>query len=778
MKLTLNFKELSKQNTDIAGGKGASLGEMTQVGIPVPPGFVVLSTTFETFIKEADLVQEIDAVIDGVNHKDINSVETASEKIQALIKNASVPENIAKEIEEQFKLLDTEYVAVRSSATAEDGADNAWAGQLDSYLNTKKEDLLEKVQHCWASLFTPRAIFYRFEKGLHTTKISVAVVVQKMVNSEVSGIAFSVHPVTEDRNQMIIEAGFGLGEAIVSGSVTPDSYVVEKEPRRIIDINVSSQTRALYRVETGGNEWLDIPEPKASSQVLTEAQISEFADLIMKIENHYGFPCDIEWAFEKGKFYIVQSRPITTLRNKPVENNFSEKYILANQDIDISWTNLGVIWDGMLDERIKEQLGIPFPKSFCEMKKGKTINLYVEATGLKEFIDISAKKVINDKLLLESLKEKTIEVTREMRDYADKLLRDINTISVSEILNILPKIKKMQAESMVYGCVVAFADAFGEISNKTTEILNKRTSLKYPTHIYTAVLSFKDKTLTQKAYEDIATSKLSDEELISKYYWLDQGYIGRGLAIDKLKEIKEHKISLDNLPSNDELLMELMLSDEEKRYFEVSSDLILIKSLRADSRQYLNVVVSKLIDKIAKDLNMEVKFLEVLCIDDLCNFLRGDKDAIFNLNERYQHSIILGIGPSNYNIIIGGEVDVFLKNRIESNTPEKKEEIKGQVANPGKVIGVVKLVFGPQHISKVNEGDIMISTATSPQLLPAMKKAAAFVTDIGGITSHAAIVSRELKKPCIVGTKIATQILKDGDMIEVDADKGIVRIIK
>jgi len=313
MEFTQNFKNLNKGDSDIAGGKGASLGEMTQAGIPVPPGFVVLSTTFDEFIKEADLVQEIDAIIDGVNHKDINSVEVASEKIQALIINAQISEKIASEIKTKFKDLDTEFVAVRSSATAEDGADNAWAGQLDSFLNTKEENLLEKVQHCWASLFTPRAIFYRFEKGLHTTKISVAVVVQKMVNSEVSGIAFSVHPVTEDRNQMIIEAGFGLGEAIVSGSVTPDSYVIEKEPRRIIDINVSSQTRALYRVETGGNEWLNIPEPKASSQVLNEKQILEFADLIMKIENHYGFPCDIEWAFEQDKFYIVQSRPITTL---------------------------------------------------------------------------------------------------------------------------------------------------------------------------------------------------------------------------------------------------------------------------------------------------------------------------------------------------------------------------------------------------------------------------------------------------------------------------------
>ena len=152
-----------------------------------------------------------------------------------------MPKDIGTAIQKEYKKLDAEYVAVRSSATAEDSASAAWAGQLDSFLNTTEKDLLKNIQKCWASLFTPRAIFYRYEKGLHKQKISVAVVVQKMVESEVSGIAFSVHPVTEDRNQLIIEAGFGLGEAIVSGQITPDSYVVEKEPRRIIDKNVSEQ---------------------------------------------------------------------------------------------------------------------------------------------------------------------------------------------------------------------------------------------------------------------------------------------------------------------------------------------------------------------------------------------------------------------------------------------------------------------------------------------------------------------------------------------------------
>lgn len=313
MELIRKFEAINKNDAGIAGGKGASLGEMTQAGIPVPPGFVVLSDTFDRFIEETDLNVEIDSILHSVDTEAMHTVEEASEKIQQLILTAQMPEDIATEIKKYFDELGAKYVAVRSSATAEDSASAAWAGQLDSFLNTTENTLLLNVQKCWASLFTPRAIFYRFEKELHKTKISVAVVVQKMVNSDSSGIAFSVHPVTEDRNQLIIEAGFGLGEAIVSGQITPDSYVIEKDPRRIIDVNVSEQSRGLFRNDDGGNDWKDLTPEEGGKQVVEGKTLSDLADLVIKIENHYGFPCDIEWAIEGGEIFITQSRPITTL---------------------------------------------------------------------------------------------------------------------------------------------------------------------------------------------------------------------------------------------------------------------------------------------------------------------------------------------------------------------------------------------------------------------------------------------------------------------------------
>ena len=307
------FSKIGKKDAAIAGGKGASLGEMTQAGLKVPPGFVILAGAFDRFLEETDLTQELEAQLKKVNYKDVNSVDGASSKIRSLIAGAKMPADLAKDISAEFKKLKSPFVAVRSSATAEDSSAASWAGELETYLNTTDKSLLDNVKKCWSSLFTPRAIFYRHEKKMLKTKVSVAVVVQKMVDSEISGIAFTVHPVTQDRNQMIIEAGYGLGEAIVSGSVTPDSYVIGKKELSIIDINISDQERQIIKGLKGGVKWVPVLKSLQGKQKLSGKQIIELAKVCLAIENHYKFPCDIEWAQEKGKFYITQSRPITTL---------------------------------------------------------------------------------------------------------------------------------------------------------------------------------------------------------------------------------------------------------------------------------------------------------------------------------------------------------------------------------------------------------------------------------------------------------------------------------
>ena len=326
-----NFKNLTKKDVGVAGGKGASLGEMTQAKIPVPPGFVVLASAFDRFLEETDLLQAIQAELDKVNYNDVNSVDKASAVIRDLIHDVKMPKDLEREIMKNYHVLCASpsspqpspragegargYVAVRSSATAEDSSVASWAGELESYLDTTEESLLVNVKNCWSSLFTPRAIFYRKEKELLKTKISVAVVVQTMVESEVSGICFTVHPVTEDKNQMIIEAGLGLGEAIVSGSITPDSYVIDKTDWSLMDVNVSNQERKIVRDKKkgGGVKWVNVSNSDQEKQKLSGKEIVELAKICDGIEKHYKKPQDIEWARAGGKFYITQSRPITTL---------------------------------------------------------------------------------------------------------------------------------------------------------------------------------------------------------------------------------------------------------------------------------------------------------------------------------------------------------------------------------------------------------------------------------------------------------------------------------
>ena len=309
---TKKFKQLTKNDVAIAGGKGASLGEMTKTGLQVPPGFVILASAFDRFLKETDLDIEIEARLKEVNKKDLNTIDRASNEIRAIIAKTKMPKDLTEEILSEFKKLKTKYVAIRSSATSEDSKTASWAGELETYLNVKEKDIIKYVLKCWSSLFTPRAIFYRFEKKLHKTKVSVAVVVQKMIQSEISGISFTVHPVTKDYNQMVIEAGFGLGEAIVGGMITPDTYVIHKDDFSILDINVSEQSFAIVKTPQG-NINKKLSKSAGGKQKLTGKQIVELAQVCKKIEQHYKHPQDIEWAFEKGKFYITQSRPITTL---------------------------------------------------------------------------------------------------------------------------------------------------------------------------------------------------------------------------------------------------------------------------------------------------------------------------------------------------------------------------------------------------------------------------------------------------------------------------------
>lgn len=320
----VEISDLTKDDIPIAGGKGANLGELVGAGFNVPPGFVLTTVAYDYFVKTNDIEGRVQRILDGIDVNSEASLQNASSSIRNLFDEMPIPSDLVEQIRSEWHRMwkgrKTGFVAVRSSATAEDLPTASFAGQQDTYLNVgSEEDLLDKSRKCWSSLFTPRAISYRVTKGFEHSKVKLAVVVQKMVASDISGIMFTVDPNSE-MPHIIIEAGYGLGEAIVSGKVTPDTYVVDKFHNKIINKKISKQTWKYTRGTGGDTVRENIPAHIQSVQKMMDEQILALGKIGNDIEVHYTKPMDIEWAVEDGKIFVVQARPVTTLKSAKGED--------------------------------------------------------------------------------------------------------------------------------------------------------------------------------------------------------------------------------------------------------------------------------------------------------------------------------------------------------------------------------------------------------------------------------------------------------------------------
>ena len=365
MSYTIPFSQLNKTNIPSAGGKGANLGEMTAAGFPVPSGFVLTTEAYDAFVEANSLQQKIVDLAQTVSADDPQSSEVASEKIKQLFLGADMPEGIADELITAHGALGESAVAVRSSATAEDLIDASFAGQQETYLNVQdKETLLDGVKRCWASLWTARAITYRIKQEIAPNDVSLAVVVQKQIASDVSGVAFSLNPNNNDYDEAVINSNFGLGESIVSGQVTPDNFVVNKVTGQMIEKQLAVKDYVLVSKAGGGMEETTLDDPQKAS--LTDAQVKAVTELVTKVEAHYKLPMDIEWAYQDDVLYLLQARPITTYVPLPemmITEPGAEKYlyldmIVLTQGFQDSLSVLGNETWGKMLEAIKGDAGM------------------------------------------------------------------------------------------------------------------------------------------------------------------------------------------------------------------------------------------------------------------------------------------------------------------------------------------------------------------------------------------------------------------------------------
>ena len=307
------FEELDESQTLIAGGKGANLGEMAAAGLPVPDGFVVTADAYIAALDEAGIRERVGQSADAAAEADEHALADISTGLRAEVGALRIPDEVAAAIREAYRQLgESESVAVRSSATAEDSAEASFAGMNASFTNVEGEDaLLAKVVECWASLWGTRAMAYRAENDF-TEEPAIAVVVQRMVASDRSGVMFTVDPTTGHREELLIEASYGLGESVVGGRVEPDTWVIAKADRAIVRSRVGAKKDKLVRTDEG-EEAIPVAEAERKVFSLSTDEVREVADLGVTIESHYGMPMDVEFAFEGGALYVVQARPITTL---------------------------------------------------------------------------------------------------------------------------------------------------------------------------------------------------------------------------------------------------------------------------------------------------------------------------------------------------------------------------------------------------------------------------------------------------------------------------------
>jgi pyruvate,water dikinase len=370
------FEDLGKEDIPLAGGKCANLGELAgRIGVPVPFGFAISANAYRIFLEKTKADEKLQTLLSKMNIEDMNSLQEGSKEIRVYIENLPVPKDMEKDILQAYRELcdrsgkKNVTVAVRSSATTEDLPGASFAGQQDTFLNVTQKNLLSSIKKCWSSLFTPRAIVYRKEKGFSHKDVLISVAVQELVFSKASGVMFTIEPVGGARDRIIINASWGLGEAIVSGQVTPDEYVVEKGTFRILERNIVKKERQIVSDNKGGTKWVNVDKASQEKPVISDKTITRLARYGVEIEKHYGMPQDIEWAVDESeKIYILQARPETVHGvEKGAESKKEEGRAAMEKDIIVR--GIGVS-PGQASGKVKVILNV---KNINAFEKGKIL---------------------------------------------------------------------------------------------------------------------------------------------------------------------------------------------------------------------------------------------------------------------------------------------------------------------------------------------------------------------------------------------------------------------
>ncbi|HGD6532546.1 TPA: PEP/pyruvate-binding domain-containing protein [Streptococcus agalactiae] len=821
--MILDFNEIKKEDVLVAGGKGANLGEMTSAKINVPSGFVITADAYRDFLK----VNGIDILIENGIKKSVDDERkllNESEHFRGKIKSGEFPERLENAIREKyFNLGNNTRVAVRSSATAEDLPDASFAGQQETYLNVQGiESVLNAVRNCYASLWGNRAVSYRFHQGYDQTSVSIAVVIQEMIESEKSGVLFTVNPVNKKENEMQINASFGLGESVVSGRVTADSYIIDKSGK-IAQVNIGSkETQIIY----GDKETVEVAvsSDKRKTRALNDREILELMKCGLEIEKHYRMPMDIEWAIKNDIVYILQARAITTLKNsenditcndliekytkgkkikkdtREVMSFFLEKMPSAHRVLDFDY--LMAINDQKVN--ILSEGGIILPR-----------NPIIDDDGIQTFSDEG--KRIGKNIF------KFFNILKNMKDFefCYKKCKDFMNIYETEI----EEIKHLNFENMTL-------TECGNFLEESYALLQKLAYDRFKYALFPSVLNSKKFTKIIKKVNSNYSSFDFYWDLDNKTSVITNDVYTMACEIRKNEALKRAIISGDNFKElynnyndfkniTDEFMKDNGFKSDyncyclsAKTFLEDPDRLtnILRPILNENSNESKDIKdFSKLMESIEgiygkkyQDIEKQIKYFRYFhvvreesqylwetlfyyvrkCVKRINFILLGDENIEIGVANLFHKELLKAINRGNLN-----ESDKEKINRRNEKFPlavkvweaskllifkTDGDVLKGVSGSTGIAVGKVCLINSPKEFYKMKKGDILVCHLTDPEWTPLFKLASAVVADTGSALSHAAIVAREYNIPAVLGVGFATTKFKDGDTIQVDGNTGEV----
>ncbi|MBT2531007.1 hypothetical protein J7E83_02490 [Arthrobacter sp. ISL-48] len=805
-----------------AGGKGANLGELVRGGLPVPAGFVVTTGAYAAMLEESGLAAELARLLEA---------GAAGAMIRALFTAAALPEHICADIAAAYAALGSGPVAVRSSATAEDLPGAAFAGQQDTYLNVVGEAaVLGAVVDCWASLWTDRAIAYRQRQGIDPRQVAIAVVVQEMVPADTAGVMFSANPVTGERGEIVIDSSPGLGEAVVSGRVTPEHYVLD----------ASGRTRAftagghevVIRAGAGGGTE-DSPGMASSSPGLSSGQLAELARLALRVQDHFGRPQDMEWALAGGRVFLLQARPMTALPPQPLRLNrfqrlvgpfFVEMFQERPYPLDVSgWMQRGIL--AML-HGMAGSVGVVFPpvEKLLPEEDGVVIRLVppVPRPTLRTLgAPVSVARRVRRynparwtqdnrfTAFLENVGRLGEQDPRSLPwqgviglvEDAFATMRGITELRISYLPGAFVPQLKLRLMLLLLGrrnlasALIAGAETRTSQANKALEALGDRVlSDAALARAFTGLApgellarlehgqEFEDFHSAFKAFlAEYGHRETVSVVLSSAPTWSDAPEVVLGLITSMMG---------DRRPAADQTGGALadVLKHPAMRLAAVRRHLLTAveaakagMAFREDSHFYATMVLPPL-RRALLDLGrrlceagvlanpMEVNHLR---LEELSSMLDGGS---LPPAEREQYRSLVLARAAKRKELEGIPLlePTALFTRVR-RTPGVL--VSGMPASRGQATGMVRIIRGPEEFGLLRSGEILVCPYTNPSWTPLFQRAAAVVVDAGGIGSHAAIVAREYGIPAVMGTGYGTTSLVDGQSVMVDGSLGRVTAV-